>query len=128
MRWLTSIALIVALAAVCAMQPGCEARGRMERVSPHRLAPQPPEIVELYLDGRQPDRPYHVIARLEAEAGTRRFVTVQEAEAAVLDKLRSLAARAGARAVIDIDQTVTVDDERGEQIVRARGKAVAFRR
>lgn len=107
---------------------GCEARGRAERVSPHRMAPQPVEAVELYLDGREPDRPYLVLARLESEASTRRFVTLREAEAAALDKLRSLAARYGARAVIDIDQTTTMDQQHGEQVVRMTGKAVAFRR
>jgi hypothetical protein len=126
-----TIALVVMLALLCCaqcIQIGCEARGRMERVSPHLLAPQPPEIVELYLDDRQPDRPYHVVARVESQASTRRFVTLHEAEAAALDKLRDLAARAGALAVIDIEQTVMIDEERGEQIIHARGKAIAYRR
>lgn len=128
MRWTTVTILSGMLVVVCCTQVGCEARGSMERVSPHRLAPQPPEAVELYFDDRAPDRPYHLIARIQSEASTRRFVTVQEAEAAALDKLRALAARAGARAVIDIEQSITTDEERGEQIVRARGKAVTFRR
>lgn len=128
MRLISATALIGVLVLGFCMHAGCEARGRMERVSPHRLAPQPVEAVELYLDDRAADRPYHLIARVESEASTRRFVTVHEAEAAALDKLRSLAARAGARAVIDIEQVVTRDVDTEEQVVRASGKAVIFRR
>lgn len=124
----TSLLVGVLLLLSCLMQLGCEASGRMDRVSSHRLAPQPADEVELYFDNRAADRPYHLIAHVESEAGTRRFVTVHEAEAAALDKLRSLAARAGARAVIDIERSITRDDETDERVVRASGKAVIFRR
>jgi len=119
--------VILAILAVAAC-PGCEASGNLERVSHHRLAPQPPDAVERSFDDNAAKRPHHVLAHVEARAGTRRFATVAEAEAAALDKLRELAGRAGARAVINIEQTIRTDDDRGEQIVFITGTAVVFRR
>lgn len=132
-------ALCVAMFAML-LAVGCQASGRADRVTPHHFAPQPPEAVEMYFDGRMPTARYHTIANVESEATTRRFVTLAEAEAAAIDRLRHLAARHGATAVIEIETEVLRDGEvidevpRATQplrdtghVVRATGRAIRIR-
>lgn len=106
---------------------GCEARGRIDRATPHWFAPQPVEAVELYFGERQPAAPGMLVAYVSAEADTRRFGTVEEARAAAYDKLRALAAEAGAHAVVDIEQSIVPHAEPAHEVIRVRGEALRLR-
>jgi hypothetical protein len=119
---------------------GCRAAapGEIQRIGP-QLAPQPVEAVELYLT--EPARPYTVIAELNASATSRGWPTLQETEAAAYERLRQLAAQAGATAVIVTEQEILRDGILvmrhapqepisaigDEYTVRVRAKAVRLR-
>lgn len=118
---------LIMIAVALALMSACEARGRIDRTTPHWFAPQPVEAVELYFGDRRPDEPGSVVAYVSAEADTKIFGTLEEAEAAAYDKLRAMAAEAGARAVVDIEQSVVPHAESGHRIVRVRGAAVRLR-
>ncbi len=131
------LAIACTLGAVVLLAPGCRASGTSERISPHWRAPESPDMVDLYFE--PVDRPHELIARISATGETRRFGSLALAEAAVYEKLRDLAARYGALAIIEIDVVVTVDGEPVEvdlqqrsrpvenHVITARAKAVRFR-
>ena len=117
----TRCLVLVGLAA-CLL--GCEARGHATMVSDYGRPGVPLEWVQLHLDPIEAEHTH--IANLEAEADTVKFATVEEAEAAVLEKLRTLAARSGANAVIDVEQhrEIVHWNETPRTVVRATAKAV----
>ncbi|MHC5115360.1 MAG: hypothetical protein ACYTGP_13135 [Planctomycetota bacterium] len=131
--------LRIALLAIALGAGGCEASGRAERVGNYARAAQPVEAVDLYFE--PVDRPHELLAYLTAEAKTRHFETVAEAEAAAYAKLRELAAREGGLAVIDIETRLLRDGEPvadpeqvprlvpvDDLVVEATAKAVRWRR
>jgi hypothetical protein len=116
------------VAVVAAFLSGCEADGHATLVSDYGRPGVPIEEVELHLASI--DAPYTLIANLEAEADTVRFSTAAEAEAAVYEKLRKLAARSGADAVIDVQMSNSEVpwNENQHTVVRATAKAVLIKR
>lgn len=120
----------VALVATALLLGGCQAKGGGVRVGSYMRAPVTVDEVQMHF--RPVDRAHTVVALLDAQADTRTFVTIEEAEAAVYERLREQAARFGATAVIDIERTVSREiapdgAATGNQLVSATAKAVVFR-
>jgi hypothetical protein len=117
---------------------GCRASAGADRLLAESLAPQSVEVVELHFD--DPQRPYTAIADIWAEADTRSWSSLADAEAEAYEGLRRQAARHGALAVVNINRVVLRDGEpiavrepidptpaTERYVVRATGRAVIFR-
>ncbi len=101
---------------------------------------EPVAAVDLYLEPIDwESRPYDIVARINTEVRARDYPTMAEAEAQAYEQLRFHAARAGALAVIDVEQRVMLDGEvvafdayeprpaAEDYVIHMRAKAVRFR-